>query len=149
VSYDVVNRRYDVAKASQEKRELETDWRQQMSLQYLEGYRQKVSLKIEPYQAVEDIRDLKKPLDINEVKPTGPQYLVKICVQRDQNRNVDNPAAPSEAMWTPMGNDVDEAMLLLQFIYARLALKTPAETQEQERPKPKITEPEDPFALPE
>ncbi len=147
--YQVINKRYNIKEASETTYKLETDWRNQMSLQYLEGFRDKVYIKIEPSLDVYDPSDTSKPLDIkNEKIDTRPKHIIKICVMREQNRNMDNPNVISEAEWYTAGNNFDEANLLLSFFAMRLAVKMPPpkEIETQETPKTKTIEE---FMIPE
>ncbi|NUM33225.1 MAG: hypothetical protein HUU50_01655 [Candidatus Brocadiae bacterium] len=123
--YQVLSKRYDIVKASKEKREIETEWRKQMSIHYLEGFRDKVIMKIEEYDSSVDASDLSKPLDLDNETPAGPQYVIKLCVPREQNRDMDNSLAPSEAEWYHAGHNYEEANMLISFIATRLSLLHP------------------------
>ena len=124
--YQVLNKRYDIVKASKEKKEIETEWRKQMSFHYLEGFRDKVYLKIEEHDSKVDDRDFSKPLDLDDDKSKDKkQYIIKLCVPREQNRDMDNPLTPSAAEWYIAGHNFDEANLILSFIKTRLSLLYP------------------------
>lgn len=124
IVYHTVAKRYDILKASEQNYELETEWRRQMSMQYLESYRQKAHIKIVPYESIDDPKDISKPIDLKQ-PDNRPRYVVKVCVLREQNRDIDNPNIASQANWYASGNDSDEAGLLMTFIASRLALKMP------------------------
>ncbi len=125
-SYQVLSKRYDILKASKGKKEIETEWRKQMSVHYLEGFRDKIFMKIEEYDASIDASDLSKPIQLDEEDTINQkQYTVKLCVERQQNRDMDNPMAPSAAEWYHSGYNFEEANLILSFIITRLNLMYP------------------------
>lgn len=147
IAYTVVASRYDVIKASEETHEIETEWRRQMSMQYLESYRYKAHVKIEPYQPQNDPRDTSKPLDL---KPPDlrPRYVINVCVLREQNRDMDNPNIASQADWYPVGNDPEEANRLMGFIASKLALKRPLRPIKPTEPDEPDEDEEEPEYLP-
>jgi len=124
-SYQAISQRYDILKASRKDKKIETDWLNRMTNSYLDSYRMKAFLKIEKYQRVDQSKDLSIPLNLQEKVTDKDEYEIKICVKREQNRDIDNPGMAAGAQWVIAGDDVGEAHLILNLIMARLSLKNP------------------------
>ncbi len=133
-TYQVLSRRYDIASASRKEKEIQTSWRTDISILYLEGYRYKVTARIEEYEQPAD--DIGQPLQL-EKETTGQQqkYQVKLCVLQEQNRSMERPGEALQASWYYAGNNLDEARLLLNFIAARLNTKPSATPDEESADK--------------
>lgn len=129
-AYKVVSKRYHISKASLEERTIETDWDVQVSIHYLDGYRNKVYLTIEEYKEPTYKKELDRPFELNE-EVKKERYTVKVCVLREQNRNLDNPSVAGEADWYFSGNNSDEARKILSFIKSKLSLIVPEKTKEK------------------
>jgi len=131
-SYQVIAKRYNIERASKEERTLETEWRKNMSMHYLDSMQDKVYLKIEDYEPKDIERNLNIEIDLNEKKTDKKKYLLKIAVEREQNRNIDNPNIASQAKWYPIADDIEEARLILNFILTKLDLLPRLEVERQE-----------------
>ena len=125
VTYREINRNYDIIKASRKEWELETAWRVHRAPTYLMTFRERVFAKIEPYDPKKEKKDKTKvilPPDEVEKEKKEAKYILKIRIQREQNRNMDDPAATSDAFWTPSENNVEEEQRLMGIILRRLKL---------------------------
>lgn len=137
ISYQVVAKRYNIEKASKADRTFETEWSPKMSLHYLDSMQDKVYVEIEDYEPKDIERDLNVAIDLNRKETNRKQYILKIAVEREQNRNIDNPNIVSQAKWYPIADDVEEARLLLNFILTKLDLLPRLEVKKQELQKKK------------
>ncbi|MBP7021817.1 MAG: hypothetical protein KBC30_08395 [Planctomycetes bacterium] len=119
-SYQIISKHYDIISASKEKRTLETEWKQKMSLHYMDSFQNKVYLKIEDYQEEEDSKNLPKPVELQKGISEQSRYILKICVLQEQNRNIDNPSVVSQASWYSVGSNIEESHVLINFIVSKL-----------------------------
>ena len=136
-AYKVIDSRYNILRASSQDKEIETDWRVHVSPHYLEGYRLKVYARVAEYEKPKE-RPGEGPINLNEEEADEqnpvPKFVVKICVIREQNRDLDDPGMPGIASWFPSGNDLNEAKLLIGFIQSRLALYYLPEKKKKSKP---------------
>ncbi len=138
-TYKVLSRRYYIIKASKEDGTMETEWDNEMSVHYMDSYRYKVHIKVEEYERKkhknrkknpeemfeeeyqEEIPELPEPGEEQKEKET--QYVVRVNVESQQNRNMDEPSNPKAGVWIPVGRNSGEETLLVSFLNARLSLK--------------------------
>lgn len=122
--YQVLVRRYDILKASEEEGVIETDWKFEMTQFYMQSYRYKARVKLEPYQPDKKTGEEKLPEEEKEnPTPSEQKYIVKVQVLAELNRDIDDPGAIASAFWVPEGNSPEREAVLLGFIKAVLESK--------------------------
>lgn len=129
-AYKIIEKRYDIQTAKKEDGTIESEWDYKLSPMYLESYRDRISLMVEECDGCEQQKEENRSEALEELglelpKEEDPdegkeKFVVKISVQRQQNRSLDNPNSKDEAFWFPKGYNALEEQRIISLIQSQL-----------------------------
>lgn len=144
-AYKIIEKRYDIHLAKKEEGTIETEWDYKLSPMYLESYRDRVLVQVERCDDCTTKKEEKKSKALEELGLELPdedendpdagkeKYVVKISVERQQNRSLENPNSKDEAFWFPNGFNALEEQRIISLVQSQLYILKYLDKNEDEQ----------------